>query len=144
MLFQIALGSVLMMATVAIAGLTTWALEMALDSSGGWLRRWRPRVRVTVGIMVMTLWALAAITAQVWLWAVVLQYLGAFTDREEAIYYTLVTFTTLGYGDVLLPKGLRVLGALAAVNGMLNIGVLTAVMIDSIRVLRQKYGIRAP
>ena len=73
-----------------------------------------------------------------------LQYLGAFTDREEAIYYTLVTFTTLGYGDVLLPKGLRVLGALAAVNGMLNIGVLTAVMIDSIRVLRQKYGIRAP
>ena len=127
-----------MMATVAIAGLTTWALEMALDSSGDWLRRWRPRVRVTVGIMVMTLWALAAITAQVWLWAVVLQYLGAFTDREEAIYYTLVTFTTLGYGDVLLPKGLRVLGALAAVNGMLNIGVLTALLIETIRALRSK------
>ena len=141
MFFQIALGSVLMMATVAIAGLTTWALELTVDHRGAWLRRWRPRVRVTVGIRVR---ALAAITAQVWLWAVVLQYLGAFTDREEAIYYTLVTFTTLGYGDVLLPKGLRVLGALAAVNGMLNIGVLTAVMIDSIRVLRQKYGVSAP
>ena len=144
MFFQIALGSVLMMATVAIAGLTTWALELTVDHRGAWLRRWRPRARVTVGIMVLTLWALAAISAQVWLWAVVLQYLGAFTDREEAIYYTLVTFTTLGYGDVLLPKGLRVLGALAAVNGMLNIGVLTAVMIDSIRVLRQKYGVSAP
>lgn len=144
MFFQIALGSVLMMATVAIAGLTTWALEVTLDRRGDWLRHWRPRVRVTVGIMVMTLWALAAISAQVWLWAVVLQALGAFADREEAIYYTLVTFTTLGYGDVLLPKGLRVLGALAAVNGMLNIGVLTAVMIDFIRVLRQKYGVGAP
>lgn len=123
-----------MMATVAIAGLTTWALEMALDSSGDW----RPRVRVTVGIMVMTLWALVAITAQVWLWAVVLQYLGAFTDREEAIYYTLVTFTTLGYGDVLLPKEIRILGGLVAVNGMLNIGILTALLIETIRALRSK------
>ena len=129
MFFQIALGSVLMMATVAIAGLTTWALEMALDSSGDWLRRWRPRVRVTVGIMVMTLWALAAITAQVWLWAVVLQYLGAFTDREEAIYYTLVTFTTLGYGDF-TPVGLsRIFAAFEAFTGSFTLALFVVVFV---------------
>ena len=69
---------------------------------------------------------------------------GAFATLEESLYFSLVSFTTLGYGDVLLPKNLRILGALAGVNGMLSIGVLTAMIIDTIRVLRQKQGRPAP
>ena len=44
MFFQIGLGSVLMMATVAIAGLTTWALELTLDSRCDWLRNSKHRL----------------------------------------------------------------------------------------------------
>jgi len=93
-----------------------------------------------VGVIVITLWALLTITAGVWLWATTFLRLGAFTTLEESLYFSLVSFTTLGYGDVLLPKDLRILGALAGVNGMLSIGVLTAMIIDTIRVLRQMQG----
>ena len=140
MLFQIALGSLLMSGTVLIAGLTVWLLESQLLSREGWFTHGRPGIRLMVGVIVITLWALLTITAGVWLWATTFLRLGAFTTLEESLYFSLVSFTTLGYGDVLLPKDLRILGALAGVNGMLSIGVLTAMIIDTIRVLRQMQG----
>uniref|UniRef100_UPI0035B0086A ion channel n=1 Tax=Paracoccus sp. TaxID=267 RepID=UPI0035B0086A len=71
-------------------------------------------------------------------WASTFYHLQAFPTLEEAVYFTLVSFTTLGYGDVLLPQELRILGGMVAVNGMLNIGVLTALLIETIRSLRSK------
>ena len=144
MLYQIALGSSLMTGTILLAGGTAWLLETIIQKHEAWFLREPRRTKLMLAVMCMSLWSLATITAGVWLWATTFYHLHAFPTLEESIYFTLVSFTTLGYGDVLLPKGLRVLGALAALNGILNIGVLTAVMIDSIRVLRQKYGIRAP
>lgn len=144
MLFQIALGLLLMSGTVLVAGLTVWLLESALQTHGAWFVRGRPGLRLMAGVMAVTVWALLTITAGVWLWATTFLRLGAFTTLEESLYFSLVSFTTLGYGDVLLPKELRILGALAGVNGMLSIGVLTAMIIDTIRVLRQKQGRAAP
>ena len=144
MLSQIALGSVLMTGTILVAGLTVWVLEVIIEKHEAWFVREPQRVKMMLAVMGMSLWSLATITGGVWLWATTFYHLQAFPTLEESVYFTLVSFTTLGYGDVLLPKEIRILGGLVAVNGMLNIGVLTAVMIDSIRVLRQKYGIRAP
>ncbi|MFD1796244.1 two pore domain potassium channel family protein [Paracoccus aurantiacus] len=138
MWFQIALGSVLMMGTVVLAGLTVWLLECLMGRVGGWFRRGRAGVKLMLGVMAMSLWALFTITLAVWLWAFTFLHLGAFGTMEESAYFTLVTFTTLGYGDVVLPQGLRILGGLAAVNGMLNIGILTAILLETIRQLRQQ------
>lgn len=137
MLIQIALGSVLMMGTILLAGLTVWLLEASLRRNREWLIREPQRLKLVLAVMAISLWALATISAGVWLWATTLYHLGALSTMEEAVYFTLVTFTTLGYGDVILTPEWRVLGGLAAVNGMLNIGVLTAMMIETTRSLRQ-------
>ena len=94
--------------------------------------------RIVLAVMGMALWSLATITGGVWLWAGTFYHLQAFPTLEESVYFTLVSFTTLGYGDVLLPKEIRILGGLVAVNGMLNIGILTALLIETIRALRSK------
>jgi voltage-gated potassium channel len=45
---------------------------------------------------------------------------------EEAIYFSTVTYTTTGYGDITLPPVWRVMGGFEAMNGILLFGWSTA------------------
>jgi hypothetical protein len=65
-------------------------------------------------------------TAQVWMWAGALMGHGIFSDWNTAIYFSLVTYTALGYGDITLTEGARVFAAFAAVTGLLSFGISTA------------------
>ena len=86
----------------------------------GWYR--------TAFIVFVIIWFFLAIAAECWLWAALLWALGAFDDLETALYFSTVTYTTLGYGDVVLGEGLRLLGAFAAANGTIIIGGTTAMV----------------
>ncbi|WP_170769812.1 ion channel [Ruegeria lacuscaerulensis] len=68
-------------------------------------------------------------TFQVWLWAVVWVLGETLPEWNEALYFSLVTFTTLGYGDIVLGEGLRIFGAFASVTGLLAFGLSTAFMV---------------
>lgn len=68
-------------------------------------------------------------SAQVWIWALTLRWLGALDDLSDAIYFALVTTTTLGYGDITLQPRHRVFGAIAAVAGLITFGLSTAFVI---------------
>ena len=69
-------------------------------------------------------------TLQVWVWALVLKAIRAIVSLEDAVYFALVTSTTLGYGDITLERRWRLFGAMAAVNGLLTFGLSTAFLID--------------
>lgn len=133
---QIFLGTLVLLATVLLAGLSVWALESAFARWGGWLLRAPHRPKLILIIVASSLWVMAMITADVWLWAFALLWLGAFGDLEHAVYFALVSFTTLGYGDVLLPIEWRIFGGMAAANGLLNIGLMTAFMVETLRHIR--------
>lgn len=68
-------------------------------------------------------------TIQVWLWAIVWVFGDVLTDWNSALYFSLVTFTTLGYGDIVLGEQLRIFGAFASVTGLLAFGLSTAFMV---------------
>ena len=55
--------------------------------------------------------------------------LGALSDLEEALYFSTVTFTTLGYGDVVLQPSWRLLASFQSVNGIIMFGWTTAVIV---------------
>ena len=76
------------------------------------------------------------VTAGVWIWAIALWLLGIFITIEASVYFSLVAFTTLGFGDILLPQNWRLLGGMAAANGLLNMGLLTAMMVEVLRFVR--------
>lgn len=82
------------------------------------------------GVLVVA--AFATITfahlLQVAIWAAVIIYFDAGLDWREGIYFALVTYTTLGYGDIVLDEGVRTLAAMAAVTGVLNFGLSTAIL----------------
>lgn len=65
---------------------------------------------------------------QMAIWAVLFIVLDEFKTFAQALYFSGVTFATLGYGDLVLSPGRQLLSALEAANGILMFGVSTAVM----------------
>lgn len=56
-------------------------------------------------------------------WAVLFYWLGEFSDKQTALYHSLVNFTSLGYGDIVMSERYRLLGAMEAANGVLMFGL---------------------
>ncbi|MEM1410969.1 MAG: potassium channel family protein [Pseudomonadota bacterium] len=62
------------------------------------------------------------------LWAFAYIGLGEFDDFSKAFYFSIVTATTLGYGDITLSEPWRPLSTLEAIAGMLLFGASTALL----------------
>ena len=63
---------------------------------------------------------------QVGLWAVVFWRARELPTLETAVYFSLVTYTTIGFGDVVLGPSWRVLAGIEGLTGMLLVGWSTA------------------
>jgi hypothetical protein len=63
--------------------------------------------------------------------------LDAVPDQTDAFYFAFVNYTTLGYGDILPAERWRLLGPMAAMNGVLLFGWSTAVIYDVLRAVAQ-------
>ncbi len=65
---------------------------------------------------------LAAHRMQALLWAVAYYLVGGFQDLATSLYFSLSSYTTVGYADVVLPQNMRLLGPLEAATGVLMFG----------------------
>ena len=136
MLVQIALGTGLLLVNVLVMAMAALALEVAFRRAHPWLIKPPQRSKLLLMLIGVGIWVLAVITTGVWIWAFALRGLGAFATLEEAVYFTLVAFSTLGLGDVLPPPEWRILAVMAAVNGFLSFGLLTALLVEALRQVR--------
>ena len=55
-------------------------------------------------------------------WALFYARTDAVADLQSALYFSAVTYTTTGYGDVVLPEEWRLVGAIEALTGILMCG----------------------
>jgi len=77
--------------------------------------------------LMRTAWFLLFVHAlEIWVWALFYRFAHCFTDAESAFYFSASTYTSLGYGDVLLPFRWRVLGPVEALIGILMCGLSTS------------------
>ena len=87
-------------------------------------------------ILVITIVVIFLIhTVEIWLWAVLYFWLGEFVSFERGLYFSTVTFTTLGYGDITLQERWQLLSGFEAANGIILFGVSTAFVFGAIRKL---------
>jgi len=112
---------VVLMATIHLVGLAM--LTRVLRSHSNLMRRMR--------ILPVTLLLIASIgivvihTAEIWLWAAIYLELQAFRTFEQALYFSTVTYASLGYGDLLLPHEWRIFGAIEGAAGIIMLGIST-------------------
>ena len=63
---------------------------------------------------------------EIMVWAAVYRLVGELQSFEEAVYFSAITFATIGYGDITLSPGWRLASAIEGVNGILLFGWTTA------------------
>src|SRR5215468_9543013 len=79
-------------------------------------------------LMVVALLAVHLI--EVVCWAAWYSYKGCFADFSTSLYFSLVTYTTVGYGDVVLrDTGWRLLGGMEALTGSLMLCWSTVILV---------------
>lgn len=138
MLVQLIVGTGLMLLSILVAGISFWLMELMLFRLTPWFLREPHRPKLILALSLAAVWSMWMVTAGVWIWGIAFRLMGLFPDIEQAVYFALVSFTTLGYGDVLLPKEWQLLGGMAAANGLLNFGLLIAVLVDALRHVRAR------
>jgi voltage-gated potassium channel Kch len=131
MLVQFSAAAGLIAATVAI---------QALFMSTGlrtfkWIEEHRPKMMArnpTIVTVIWILFLLVPIILDITLWAT-FYVQTALPNFEEALYFSTVTFTTVGYGDVVLGREWRQLATFEAINGWVIFGWATALIIAVIQ-----------
>ena len=98
------------------------------------LRVWeRYRQRPAIGMQLLLAQLVGALLllhlAEAVVWALFLVAIGALPDIETAAYFSLTSYTTVGYGDVVLPAQWRLLGPLEAGVGVLMLGWSTGILV---------------
>ena len=135
MLAPLVLGATLLAATVALHAIgTSW-----------WVNRLRalrdaPRPVKPMTVLLRTAWVLFGLhLMQVLAWAMTYRLLPIAEVRtlEEAVYFSLVTFTTLGYGDIAIASHWRLLAGIEALNGIVLLGWSTALSFAVVQRLLQ-------
>lgn len=71
-------------------------------------------------------------------WGLYYHAMGMFPDLETSVYYSLATYTTVGYGDVVLPRDWRLMGTSEALVGILMSAWSTALLIGVVNKFHDK------
>ncbi len=131
MLNEIAVGLGMMILTTMIhamfmvsgMGAARWRM-----SHFGRARRELAKAALVSGL---TAWMFLAIVIEAWVWALLYLFNPLDTtlpDLQTAFYFSMVTFTTLGYGDVVLTGNWRTLASIQAANGVIVFGWTAALI----------------
>lgn len=122
----ISLGNIAIHAAVmaAVVGTARHALEWKHHRSQAWLAA---LMVATVGVLMV------AHMAEVLVWSLAYAILDAAPAGADILYFAFVNYTTLGYGDVVPVERWRLLGPMAAMNGVLLFGWSTAVIFEVLR-----------
>lgn len=128
MLVTIATGLLLAVVTIAIHAIGTTTLVDCLqrrsDLFQGWIGELKAYALTAMGLLVIHI-------LETLLWAT--SYMFAvgreqFSSFEDAVYFSTVTFTTLGYGDIVIDGPWKMLSACQAMTGLLVFGWSTALL----------------
>jgi hypothetical protein len=67
-------------------------------------------------------WTILLHLLEITIWALLYWWRRAIADLPDSLYFSAVTYTTTGYGDIVLPQEWRLVGAVEALTGILMCG----------------------
>lgn len=132
MLLNIGLGTLLVLLTTAIHAQGMLFLMRMKRMQARDLHRYPNRRKIfLVGTVIIFLLFISV--AEMALWALAYLKIGAIEGMEAALYFSMVTFTTLGYGDITLNEQWRLISSFEAATGIIMFGWTTALVITTVQ-----------
>jgi hypothetical protein len=134
LIHQLALASMMVLVTVMIHLLGLGSLVRLLRSHRLiWPAGRAPPITL---LLAAALGLFAIHTVEIWLYAGLYLVLRAAPDFESALYFSTVTYASIGYGDVLVVKPWRILGAIEGATGVIMLGWSTAFLVSLLAQLK--------
>jgi hypothetical protein len=116
----------------AIVSLADWMLDR---------RERRKEEMRTFDYMLLLLTAFSVIIilhmVEIGIWAGFYFLRSLFQDFETSLYFSITSYTTIGFGDVVLPRAWRLLGGIEGITGVLLCGLSTAFVFAIINAMFQ-------
>jgi hypothetical protein len=124
----------LFLTSVTVLVHATGTVYVAIPAAGIWTRSVKSpdsrRPGWTLIRLVSLLLALHLVESAVW--AAAFTVANVLPDFKSALYYSLTSYTTVGYGDVLPATSWRLLGPIEAAVGVLMLGWSTAIIVAAV------------
>ena len=110
-----------------LMALCVTAHALGLTAAFRWLRRQPatadvPFWRTTRMLIRVAGWTLLLHLVEIGFWALCYTWERCLPDMQSAYYFSTVTYTTTGYGDLVLPKEWRLVGGIESLTGILMCG----------------------
>jgi hypothetical protein len=131
MLENLALGTFFISLTVLLHTFGLVALTRTMNNVVRWFRLHRHDFGKSVAMVTTVLGLFLLHTVEIWIWAGLFFASKAVVPFQDALYYSTVTFSTVGYGDVIIDPRWRLLASLEAINGFILIGWSTAYLVSA-------------
>lgn len=129
LMLQFGVASAMLIACVVFHGLGLASLNAAMRSEAS-IERLRhiqplsPRGAVFTLLIVLTIIVLHGV--EIWGFALLYLALDAVPSLEEALYFSTISYSTVGYNDTHIAPDWRLLGAFESILGMILLGWSTA------------------
>jgi hypothetical protein len=129
MIQQLLVSLALASMTVVLHAVGT--VHVVIPAAGVWSRTGLPRpvwmlTRLVSMLLILHLLEMA-------IWAAAYTVAGVFPDFETSLYYSLKSYTTVGYGDVLPKSSWHLLGPIEAAVGVLMLGWSTSIIVAAVQ-----------
>ncbi len=129
---NILLGIILIVITIIIHSfITRYIVYTVHRISNSKNKQYKRAKEYWIAVIVLIIFIGAIFEAVVW--ASSYMVVGAIETFESALYFSIVTFTTLGYGDITLNEDWRLLASLEAGIGIIIFGWSTAIVMAMVQ-----------
>jgi hypothetical protein len=124
-------GMLLLIVLIHATGMRmlTDRFELRVQALGHDGSTWRPDLLLGAVVVLMLLLHLL----EIWVWSAALVYSGLVDNWRAAGFFAANTYTTVGYGNFLLPDGWHMLAPIIAMSGLFTFGWTGSVLVEIVR-----------
>jgi hypothetical protein len=124
-------GMLLLIVLIHAAGMRmlTDRFEMSMQRLGPRGSTWLPDLVMGGVVLLMLLLHLV----EIWIWSAALVYSGLVDNWRAAGFFAANTYTTVGYGNFVLPYGWHMLAPIIAMSGLFTFGWTGSVLVEIVR-----------
>ena len=129
-------GSCILVIAVLFHSLGTVKLVQIIKKPQRPSAKWHGEYQKIAKISYVAVFLLVLHIIQIAIWAAVYRYLidiPMISTFSDAFYFSIITYTTVGYGDIVIAGEGRLLSGIESINGILMFGWSTALLFAAVQ-----------